>query len=407
MSWIDYRKAKPISYQRKHIADLPAENIVTISADESRKLKEGALAICKTPYNIEEQDAFINAAKALTHCFAPETVASVESILATSGVVLMKGLPVEADLPDTPTKGGSLPPGYKATFLNEALLIAFGTLSGGELYNYRQEGRGSAPLIDNVVPVRELKSHKGAGGYENNFPFHCESAWHRKRPHYLILYGVRENADAKTLAYSSKDLLSSDYPLDGLTDPERFRLKAPELYIQMQNEGIPMGTPEFSDLPPVQIYKDKYKLNVNFNGTLCRDMETVELLSKFEDYIESKMVGTIISHGSALLLNNDITCHTRTGYTPLFDGKDRWFLRAYFRRDLWKYDSNVFKEIGGQPDDYQELRKLDWIDDDLTLTSAFTKFMYDPQEFYALPDAQKRLAVLAFQLTPIPGHRIM
>ncbi|ASZ12184.1 hypothetical protein CK934_15060 [Chitinophaga sp. MD30] len=281
--------------------------------------------------------------------------------------------------------------------------MALGGLTNAEPFNFRQEGRGTAPLIDNIVPIPSLKTQRGAGGFANNFPFHCESAWHRKRPDYLILLGIREAPDARTLVFSTQMFENSKWQECSSDIKEWFRLKAPDLYTQMEHAGIPMGTGKYSFEPPIAAIDGKMTLNINFNGTECIHEEAVQWLSELEDFIESKTVGAVIAEGNALILNNYLTCHTRTGYTPSFNGLDRWFLRGYFKRDLWAK--------GIQPDAqeaiYRDLVQEGWITEEGQLTSSFLKYVYLPEETKKLTGKQATLASLAFHYTPVTGSRIV
>lgn len=409
MNWIDYRTTRPLSYSRADIAAFPEVASITLSAGETALLFSRAIAIEENPYRIEEQEAFTRNAKKLAACFSENTRARIELVLQTGfGAVHVKGLPVDKNLPLTPVKGGSLSPEYKKTFVSEAMLLALGVLTGAEPFNFRQEGMGMSPLIDNIVPVPGLRTQKGAGGFDNNFPFHCESAWHRKRPDYLILLGIREAADAKTLIFSASMLEGTSWMEESRNMQGSFRLKAPDLYVQMEEAGIPMGTAAYSFEPPVHEGKNGIRLNVNFNGTDCTDIQTVEWLARFEEFVETKAVGAVIAEGSALLINNHRTCHTRTGYVPVFNGMDRWFLRGYFKSNLWSYgisDTGVKEEF--DENDIQQLISLGWMNEDRILTPAFSKFVYEPAEIKKLDSQKSRLAEIACKHTPIPGSRIV
>jgi L-asparagine oxygenase len=317
---------------------------------------------------------------------------------------------VDDSLPPTPLSGGSLPIGLKKTFVSEFMILSIGTLTDSEPFNFRQEGRGTAPLIDNIVPIKGLKTQKGAGGFDNKFPFHCESAWHRKRPDYLALLGVREAVDAFTLVFSAEMLnrrntVQNNGALEGM-----FRLKSPELYLQMENAGIPLGTARYFSAPPIQfIEKNKIKLNINFNGTDCKNQTAVEWLSKFENFVESRAVGAVLAPGNALILNNNVTCHTRTSFSPSFEGMDRWFLRAYFKKDLWNSDklTSTSSSTNIDSETLKRLIEVGWLTEDMRLTKKFLKYVYNPAEIMELDEETAPLASIAFNLTPVEGSRIV
>ncbi len=409
MTWIDYRTTKEMNYSRDKICEYPQHAIVDLTAEQSQLIYDLAVRIAFNPYIREEQEQFINAAKQLANYFPDDVKKHIKAELETGiGSILIRGLPVDKDLPATPIKGGALEPNYKTTFIAEVLLLALGDLTGAEVFNFRQEGLGAAPLIDNIVPIKKLQSQKGAGGFDNNFPFHCESAWHRKRPDYLILLGVREASDAKTLVFSSAALKGLDENHILRKNRSLFRFKAPDLYVQMEKQGIPLGTNTYSLLPPIEFNDSGIGLNINFNGTDCASDDDVEWLRKLEDFIEENTVGTIISAGNALLINNRLTCHTRTGYTPTFDGMDRWFLRGYFQKSLWNKEAvGHHSETHIAPEDFNDMLRLGWISPDGELTSEFSKYVYHPEEIKKLTGRAADLSRLACFLTPIKASRIV
>jgi len=411
VEWIDYRKVRPLDFPRENSAVFPEQGVVVLSRGEREALLEMILTIPTNPYISLEQESFIASAKELgVRSLAKATLCRIRAELDSGlGAVLVCGLPLDPYLPDTPGRGGSLSPDYKETFVAEALLLALGCLTGAEPFNYRQEGRGTAPLIDNVVSIRELRTVKGSGGYENNFPFHCESAWHRKRPDYVVLLGVREDPMAKTLLFSTDMFDPGMELLAEAKDEGTFRLKGPELYDQMECLGIPLGTAKYVLLNPVQSITTGLKLNLNFNGTDCANEEAVEWLSKLEIYIEDKAIATVLRPGSALILNNDRTCHTRNGFSPSFDGDGRWLLRCYFKKDLWTLGSSPL-EIGPQicsERDFDDLLKLGWMTSARRLSAEFFEYIKHPNLIRSLDERKSRLATIAVHFTPVEGTRIV
>lgn len=411
MNWIDFRSSQPIEFPRTEIAEFPQTCIIKLSSQERESLEQNAKLIAENPYKPTEIEHFILNAKRLSKCFEPPTKELILSQLTKGfGAVLIEGLPVDHQLPETPTKGGALPHDYKSSFIAEAMLILIGSLTGSEPFNFRQEGRGTAPLIDNIVPIIGLRTQRGAGGFDNSFPFHCESAWHRKRPDYLVLLGLREADDAKTLIFSTQMLEESEWMKQSESIKEWFRLKAPDLYVQMEDMGIPMGTAKYSFAPPLENTDTGIRLNINFNGTDCISAEAVSWLSQLENFIESKTVGAVIAPGKALILNNYLTCHTRTSFSPSFNGMDRWFLRGYFKQDLWHQTPETLYNSGTNHSAEQliaDLVNIGWMDKNRKLTNEFSKYVHHPEEMKKLDGKLAELAAFAFNFTPIEGSRIV
>jgi len=402
MKWHNYRETFPINYSRKFDKKIPEKYQIEVTNYEHSKLETEAKKINKNPYQTEDQEGFILESKGLIKFFNQSTINDIKLSLESFGAVLIKNLPVDKNLPDTPKTGGNLTKNYKNSFVSESLLIALGNIMKSEPYNFRQEGYGSSPLIDNIVPIKKLASQKGAGGFKNNFPFHSESAWHRKRPDYIILFGQRGNKKAKTLVFSSsqlsKEILSQINNKDFI---KSFRLKPPDLYIQMESYGIPLGTDKYSFIPPIQYLNGELRLNINFNGIDCNSIQFLNFLNELENFIEQHYYSTVLEKGTALIINNKITCHTRTGYEPLFNGRDRWFLRGYFKNDLWNSDRKQVREY------LAKFSNLGWIDDSQNLNHKFIEYINNPKLLKNANPEIKKLADKAMYLTPNSDSRIV
>jgi L-asparagine oxygenase len=404
-NWVDYRTTRPVQFSRTQHRTFPANCIVNLSTAEREKLLAGALKCPEKPYNRTESEAFIENAQAVgAHTFSNKTRHAVRQILGDGfGAAWVEGLPTDPDLPPTPTTGGSLKPNYKARFVSEFVLVALGTLIDAELFNFRQEGRGSAPLIDNVVPIPGMEQQRGAGGFANNFPFHCDNAWHRMRPDYLVLVGIRGDPRARTLISSVTDVESTD--LTAMMPENSYRLKPPDLYLQMQARGVPLGTRQFRIKQPLQ-KSEKSAINVNFNGMDCRGFEAAQWLASLEEAIESSAVGCVLKPGTAIVMDNSRTCHTRTGYRPNFGPEARWFIRGFFKCNLWKHSQTEAEEFWSEAE-IETVREHGWLDTDGLLTSAFMRFIDHPMSIVDLSEALRPLMTKALHKTPVRGCRIV
>jgi hypothetical protein len=402
LEWIDFRTARPPRFTRHKVRSLLERCKVRLETSEADALLQAATGCPGNPYVPAEAEEFIQAAQcASSNLFTHGTRRAVREILDSGfGAALVANLPVDPVSLPTPRACGALDPGYKTTFVSEFVSVALGVLMDAEIFNFRQEGRGSAPLFDNVVPVEKFRSQRGAGGFENNFPFHCESAWHRMRPDYVALIGIKEDSAAKTLVSSITDIL--DQELINNMPEGSYRLKPPELYMQMEEQGIPLGTPFYQICPPV----DAATMNVNFNGTDCLGREAVDWLAKFEDVTESNAISSVLKPGNALILNNYRTCHTRTGFDPFFGPDARWFLRGNFKKNLWGGDVSSRETVLSDAD-LEQIAAYGWADRDGNLAASFLPFVENPQMISALPAGMRPSAAKALHLTPVPGSRIV
>jgi hypothetical protein len=404
--WIDYRTARPARFSRHTGRSLPSHAKVSLTAAEADALYQAALDCPGNPYVPASAEEFIQEAqRASNEVLTEVTRKTAQGILEHGfGALLVENLPTDPDLPPTPPACGGLSPGYKKTFVSEFVSVALSTLADAQLFNFRQEGRGSAPLFDNVIPLQQLRSQRGAGGFENNFPFHSESAWHRMRPDYLALIGLRKAADARTLACSITDLL--DQELLAAMPAGSYRMKPPELYTQMEEQGVPMGTPFYRVCDPIDTSGATAAVSVNLNGTDCLGAEALEWLARFESVAESNAISAVLEPGNALVMNNSRTCHTRTGFDPILGPEARWFLRGNYKKDLWAAEPASRRTA--LPDaDLELLADCGWVDSDGELTTSFLPFVENPQQLSTLPPGQRALAAKALCRTPVRGSRIV
>jgi len=394
-----------VRHQRS-ATSLSSKATFTLPQDEHLRLKTAALECRFNPYEEKERELFIRSAQdSVATIFGKTTLATIrEKLLDGLGVILIQGLPVDDNLPETPLEGGNLPEGFKRTFVSEFTSVVLGRTIRAEPFNFRQEGWGSSPLIDNIVPVQKLKEQRGAGGYKNNFPFHSESAWHRLRPDFLLLNGLRGDPEAQTLVFSVDFLKDDKDLLQDMPGPRQFRLAAPQLYQQMEEEGMPMGTNEYAYRDPIEKNRNgDLILNINFNGTDCRSSEAAAWLQRLEKFIEANSQFVKLDSGQALIANNDLTCHTRSGYTPVFNGRQRWFQRTYFHSGLWDASNRSIRD-----DDVAEtLIAKGWVNTKLELTDTFSVFAKENPDLRKLNEQTKFLAAEAYKLGPSPGCRIV
>ncbi len=266
-------------------------NKVVLSDSTSKILGTAFSDIKISPYDPKNFESFLSSASLLVKATIPSSM--IDDIKQFSvdqrGYLEIENLPVDLDLPSTPVKGGGLPNGYKSTYVSEACMLGFSSLlEDAEVFNFRQEAFGLAPLIDNIVPQKHLKEQKGAGGFSNNFPFHTESAWHRLSPSFVLLKGLREDQEknARTIVTEAKDVLSE------LTEEEEyilrspsFKIGAPQLYMQMHEMGILHGTPTevVGSVFKGDLNSQNFSMMINFNNTSTHDTLGKKVLQWLQD----------------------------------------------------------------------------------------------------------------------------
>lgn len=251
--------------------------------------------------------------------------------LHAPGMLIIRNLPVDQVLPETPPTGGRSP--EKRTFLSEASLIGVGSLLG-EIYGYNDEKKGE--LIHNICPVKSSRASQSNEGSEVDFRFHVEAAYFNFRPHFLLLLCLRsdEGVEASTTVAEIKDAipLLTGRELEVLREP-LFRIHAPQSFLKVPGEV------RWSDPMPVFQGSDEHpEVRLNFNGMAALSTEADQALESLERALNSPQVRRNIhlEPGSLLIINNRKAVHGRTPFRPRFDGRDRWLQRIYVHSDPWQ-----------------------------------------------------------------------
>ena len=138
---------------------IPEAYIVKIPSRVSRDLQHEMLGMTVSPY--EDFEAFLSRSRDIVAALVPANIADRvrQTSYSGKGFVVLTGLPVDPELPNTPVTPGEAI-GLKKTFVSEALSLGVSGLLGCEPFGFRQEGFGSAPLVDNVVPIDSTVNRK-------------------------------------------------------------------------------------------------------------------------------------------------------------------------------------------------------------------------------------------------------
>ena len=67
----------------------------------------------------------------------------------------------------------------------------------------------------------------------------------------------------------------------------------------------------------------------------CRTDAAKAALDRLEAAIERKCTSVKLVPGDVLLLDNRRTVHSRSSFSPAYDGKDRWLQRVWGRPETW------------------------------------------------------------------------
>ncbi|MCK7624192.1 TauD/TfdA family dioxygenase [Streptomyces sp. RS10V-4] len=234
------------------------------------------------------------------------------------GVLVVRNLPVHADLPATPTRLGSV----QRTATTAAGAIAMVLLQLGEVVAYRSEKSGA--LVQDVVPVPGQEGEQSNAG-SVHLQMHTENAFHPNRPDYLGLLCLRTDptGDARLCTASVRRALPllSGQARRTLSE-ERFMTEAPPSFggsgsVPPPVHAILRGAPEDPDVL------------VDFNATHALDDGARRAMAELSSAFERTTHALALTAGDLAVVDNRLVVHGRTSYTPRYDGTDRWLHRVY------------------------------------------------------------------------------
>jgi L-asparagine oxygenase len=254
----------------------------------------------------------------------------------TPGVMLVRNLPRDPELPDTPVDGG--PSIQKKTFVAEAVLLGLSQLLG-EPVGFTTEKNGR--LVHDVVPVstgarsQTNQSSHVFLNFHNDIVYDEVGRYDVSNPDFLVLNCLRQDAAKEAVTYyaDARDITQ-------VLDPDTvhtlraplFRLNAPGSYVR----DVANGFDVLSDpLAIISGPEDSPEVVISANGVHGLTQEAAQALTDLQYACREVAHQVRLEPGSALLLNNRKGLHARSQFPAQHDGRDRWLQRTYLRRSLW------------------------------------------------------------------------
>lgn len=239
-----------------------------------------------------------------------------------SGVQLVRGLPVdEHALPPTPVLSGSVR--RRATIPVAALVAATGAL--GTPVAFRPEKTGA--IVQDVVPVPGREDFQGNEG-SVLLDFHTENAFHPHRPDHVLLLCVR--ADPERVAGLRTASIRQVLPH---LDPGHRAVLCSPLFTTTPPPSFGAGGPG-APHPILTGDPDDPDLVVDFSVTVPIDPAAAAAKSHLRDLLAAHALTHRLRPGDLAIVDNRVTVHGRTPFTPSYDGRDRWLHRTFAVADL-------------------------------------------------------------------------
>lgn len=269
------------------------------------------------------------------------TILSFRAAVDVPGTLLITGMPIDHDLPPTPTDDTG--EAFEAGHISYGAILMIAVLLG-EPVAYRDEKNGR--LVQDVFPVPEFRSSPSNEGSATELTYHSELTFSRESPElplhttcpdFVLLLGLRcpaERAPATTTV-EARDLCRrlSECQLDVLRDAQ-FQLRAPHSFTR---DG---GTRPWSE--PVGLLRGSTDAPSLAFDAACGVRSLSEDAAAALDALRVACNDVTIQSsvklraGDLLVIDNNRCVHSRSPFAASFDGRDRWLRRAYVRRSIWE-----------------------------------------------------------------------
>jgi L-asparagine oxygenase len=242
------------------------------------------------------------------------------------GILLLRGLPVDEPLPATPDAGAFNRSWLELSRSTLSQLVVMSVL--GDVISYADEKEGR--LIQDICPIPGAE-HKQENTGSTLLELHTEDGFHPNKPDFLSLLALRSDhaGEAMTVACGIRAILPEldENVVDVLRQPlYRIRLASSFVGTGVKRYSAPM--PVLSGCP--------------LDPDLCVDFHAMEPMTPaaayaFEELREQmlgSLVGIALQPGEMLIVDNRKAVHGRTGFSPRYDGEDRWLRRCFAVADI-------------------------------------------------------------------------
>jgi L-asparagine oxygenase len=216
-------------------------------------------------------------------------------------------------------------------------VIGLVSMQLGEVIAYRNEKSGA--LVQNVVPVPGQETQQSNAG-SAPLEMHVENAFHPRRPDYVGLMCVR--ADHERIAGLQLGCIRR--AVHELTDEIRTVLAEPRFTTQAPPS---FGRPD--DAAPLHAVltgePGDPDVQVDFHATYGHDTDAKNALEVLRDAVAAVSETLVLEAGDMAIVDNRVTLHGRTLFTPRYDGMDRWLYRTFVHLDHRR--SRPMREVDG------------------------------------------------------------
>lgn len=232
------------------------------------------------------------------------------------------------NIPDTPPNNKHKT-GEKTILAKiQALLVSFIS----NLVSYEAEGYGR--IFQDIVPDITMKNEQSSVGSNKELEIHTEQAFSKLKPDFLSLACVRGDKSALTYILPLNTiLLYLDEPAKKLLQTPLWKIGVDYSFKQYGNEFIDGN--ERGPIPIININCEDTELEADPKLVFDQDLmigvteEANEIIKKITNIYYEHRIQHCLQPGEIMIINNNKAVHGRSGFTPNYNGKDRFLIRCF------------------------------------------------------------------------------
>lgn len=243
--------------------------------------------------------------------------------------VLISGLPMARFISSTPVAKTDCSQS-DAYYQN---LISVVSAQLGFLYRFASKQNRS--VIEDIFPI-EAHRHKQMGTNSVCLDWHVEDAFHRARADYISLLCLREDPEAKTLLFVGAEALPH------IPSSVRAELSRPSYFLR--SDASIVDRPGFGLQTFVLENSDDPEILFDPSFTDAPDAAATSAMDALAEHISRSHEAIALERGDLLVFDNRRVAHSRSEYSPRYDGGDRWLLRGLIVESTWKLKNFLTKK---------------------------------------------------------------
>lgn len=246
----------------------------------------------------------------------PRRILNHFSRIYENGYILFRNFPIEY-LGETPEKN-TIHLGEQ-TQLAKIQGILLHTL--GEMIAYEAEGAGH--LFQDIIPVKKMEELQTSVGSNIELEIHTEQAFSNLRPDFLSLACLRGDPNAFTYILPVSQITENISDVSILYEP----LWKTEVDLSFKLQGQEFIKGDIRG--PLAILRGSTQLIFDQDLMTGITGEAHKKISEIVDIYYKHRISHCLQPGEILIIDNRKVVHGRSAFSPKYDGKDRFLIRAF------------------------------------------------------------------------------